>query len=78
MKRAITFTSLLGFVSVSVFVATESIAAAAAAIWSVSGLFHFGTFGTAILSVIVGIPTLYAIIKSTILAFEAETDPENN
>lgn len=78
MKRAINFWSLLGFIAVSVFVATEIIAAAVAAVWSISGLLSLGTFPTIVLGTLVGVPSLYGIVMTTILAFQSETDPENN
>ncbi|MCT7374678.1 hypothetical protein [Chelativorans salis] len=78
MKRVVNFWSLLGFISVSVFVATEITAGVAAAVWSISGVLHLGTFPTILLGTLIGIPGLYGIIKSTMMAFEAETDPENN
>ncbi|WP_157019140.1 hypothetical protein [Mesorhizobium xinjiangense] len=78
MKRVINFWSLLSFISVSVFVAIEIIVIAAAMVWSVSGLLHFGTYATTSLGILIAIPALFAIIKVTILAFQAETNPENN
>ena len=78
MKRVINFWSLLGFIAVSVFVATEIIVAAVTAIWSISGLLRLGTFPTIVLGTLVGAPCLYGVIMTTILAFQSETDPENN
>lgn len=78
MKRVINFRSLLGFIAVSIFVATEVIAAAAAAVWSISGLLELSAFPMIVLGTVVGFPCLYGIIMTTVMAFEAETDPENN
>lgn len=78
MKRVINLWSLTGAVSVSLFVCTEIIAAAAVAVWAISGILALGTISTLALGVVVGIPSLYGIVKTCILAFEAETDPENN
>lgn len=78
MKRVITPGSLLGFVSVSLFMTTEIIAAAAAAVWSLSGLLHLDSFPTLVLGTLIGVASLYGIVKSTIMAFDAETDSENN
>ena len=78
MKRVINFWSLLGFIAVSVFVATEIVAVAVTAVWSISGLLGLGVFPTIVLGTLVGVPSLYGIIMTTILAFQSETDPENN
>ncbi len=78
MKRVINFWSLLGFVSISVFVATEFLAVAAALVWSVSGILQFDARSTTVLAIMIAVPTLFAVIKISILAYESETDPENN
>lgn len=78
MKRVINFKSLSGFAAVSVFVATEIIAAAGAAIWSMSGLLGLDVSATTVVAILIGVPSILGIIKTTMMAFEAETDPENN
>ncbi|MBN7761811.1 hypothetical protein JF546_08825 [Nitratireductor aquimarinus] len=78
MKRVINFGSLVGFLAVTTFVVFHILVVAIAAVWSISGLLGFGNVEVIILSVIIGIPSLYAAFKVTVLAFAAETDPENN
>ncbi|MFC5583856.1 hypothetical protein ACFPOD_01945 [Nitratireductor kimnyeongensis] len=77
-RRRLTLAQTLGFVSVTLFISTEVATASAAGIWGISGLLHLQTVGEVILSVIVGIPTLFAMVRCGQLAFAAETDPENN
>ncbi|MBB4302571.1 hypothetical protein GGD81_001601 [Rhodobium orientis] len=78
MKRVINFWSLLGFISVAVFLASEIAAAGAAVVWSISSLFGLGMVPTIVLGTLVGVPSLYGLVKATVMAFQAETDPENN
>ncbi|MCW2307480.1 hypothetical protein [Rhodobium gokarnense] len=78
MKRVINFWSLLGFISVSAFLATEIAVVAAAVVWGISSLFGLAMVPTIALGILVGVPSLYGMVKATILAFQAETDPENN
>lgn len=78
MKRVISFWSITGAIAVTLFVSTELVVAAAIAVWAVSGLLALDEVATIILSTLVAIPILYGIARVSILAFEAETDPENN
>ncbi|WP_292894337.1 MULTISPECIES: hypothetical protein [unclassified Nitratireductor] len=77
-RRRLTLAQILGFVSVTLFISTEVATASAAGIWGLSGLLHLQTVGEIILSVIIGIPALFAMVRCGQLAFAAETDPENN
>ncbi|MDV2967876.1 hypothetical protein [Nitratireductor aquimarinus] len=76
--RKVTLLQMLGFVSVTLFVSTEVAVASAAGVWGLSGLLHLNSVGEIVLAVIVGLPALYAMVRCGQLAFEAETDPENN
>lgn len=78
MKRVINLPSLIGTVSVALFVIVEFLAAAAAFVWAFSGLFGLGETTSAALAVAVAVPTLYASARISVMAYEAETDPENN
>lgn len=68
----------LGIVSITVFISTEIVTAAAAAVWGFGGLLGIGPSGLAALAALAGAPALYAVIKTAQLAFAAETDPQNN
>ncbi len=72
------FGNLLGFISISVFLATEIASFAAARVWSVSGMLHLGVTMTWLLAAAVAAPSLYAIAKVSILAYQAQTDPQNH
>jgi hypothetical protein len=78
MKRVISFWSITGAIAVALFVSTELVVAAAAAVWAVSGLLALDGTAMIVFGTLVAIPSLYGIVKIAILAFEAETDPENN
>ncbi|WP_295814242.1 hypothetical protein [uncultured Nitratireductor sp.] len=77
-RHKLTLAQVIGFVSVTIFVSTEVAAASAAGIWGLSGLLHLQTAGEIVLSVIIGVPALFAMVRCAQLAFAAETDPENN
>lgn len=68
----------VGFVSVTLFIATEILAACGAGVWAISGLAGLGTVGTEALAVLFGLPALYAVVKCVQLALIAETDPAND
>lgn len=69
---------LLGFVSVTLFVASEVVAATGAGVWALSGLLGLGLTGTEVLAALFGVPALYVIFKCAQLALIAETDPAND
>ena len=78
MKRIVGFGNLLGFVSISVFLVTEIVVTAGAAIWSLSGLLGLGDAGIWVLGAILAVPSLYAIGMVVLLAWEAQTNPEHD
>ncbi len=77
MKRKLNFSQLVGFVAISVFLSTEIVVAAGASVWAFSGLFHLGAIATDVFAVIAGLISLAGIWKVTVLAYEAQTDPDN-
>jgi hypothetical protein len=76
--RVITFTSIAGAVSVTLFIASEIIVAAAAAVWSIAGYFHLSQPLVVLLTACIGAPAIWGCWKVAKLAFDAETDPANN
>lgn len=78
MKRIVGFGNLLGFISISVFLATEIAVTAGAAIWSLSGLLGLGDAGIWVLGAILAVPSLYAIGMVVLLAWEAQTNPDHD
>jgi hypothetical protein len=77
-ERVITARSICAAVSVAMFILTELIAVSGSTVWALAGFFHLTVFTGTMLVVLISIPTIYAAIATTILAFETETDPENN
>jgi hypothetical protein len=76
--RAWTLMRVIGMVSVTLFIATEVLAAYGAGVWALSGLIGLGGTGTMVLGAILGLPAVYAIAKCAQLAFLAEMDPAND
>ena len=69
---------MVGFLSVSLFIATEVAAASGAGIWAISGLLGLNAAGTGVLGAVIGLPALYAVYQCTRLAMASETDPVND
>jgi hypothetical protein len=76
--RVITARTIVATVSVAMFILTELIAVAGSAVWAIAGFFHLTVFTGTVLAFLISIPTIYAAIATAILAFDTETDPENN
>ncbi|WP_367715197.1 hypothetical protein AB2N04_14915 [Nitratireductor sp. GISD-1A_MAKvit] len=76
-QRGLNLAQIVGVVSVTLFTTTEIAAASAAGVWGLSGLLHLGTTGEIVLSGIIGLPAIYGVCRCAQLAFEAETDPQN-
>ncbi len=68
----------VGFVSVTLFIATEVFAGWGASVWALSGLLGLGAMGTEVVAVLIGLPALYAVFKCAQLALIAELDPAND
>lgn len=77
MPRIITLATLWSATALAVFMVTEIATVAAAAIWALVGLLDLGRTSAAIVAALIGLPTLYAIVQVTIMAYAAETAPEN-
>lgn len=78
VERIHTSGAVFGAVAVTLFVVSEIFAAVAAAVWALSGYFGLGSMSSIVLSVILGVPGLYASVHIAWLAWQAETDPVNN
>lgn len=77
-KPLITFTTILGTISVAVFVITEMAAIAYAVIWSITGYFAMPQVASVIFALLIGLPSVWLAGIVLRLSFRAETDPENN
>jgi hypothetical protein len=77
MNRVFTLSTISSALALIVFLASEIGIVAVATVWSLVGLLHLGPIPAGVLSLIVGLPCLFAIGKLSVLAFSAETDPEN-
>ena len=76
--RVITFSSVVGFVSITILIDTMILTFAYIFLWAMEGLFKLSLLPFAILSLLVLLPSIWACVKIAILAFDAETDPANN
>ncbi|QKV19265.1 hypothetical protein [Oricola thermophila] len=78
MKRIITFQSILGVAGVTIFIVSHIVAVAGLFLWITIGYFRLGPAASVAVSAIAAIPVLLVSAKVALLAYEAETDPENN
>ncbi|MEI2386371.1 hypothetical protein [Breoghania sp. JC706] len=76
--RVLNLKSTLSFVSVTLLVDTIILSTSSFLVWSVGGYFRFSFLLFAILTALVLPPALWACVKVALLAFDAETAPENN
>lgn len=58
--------------------ATQIVLVAVAFVWASAGLLKLPAFATVTLAVMVSIPVLWVCCKVVILAWQSETNPENN
>ncbi|WP_265515558.1 hypothetical protein [Nitratireductor luteus] len=77
-RPALTLMRIVGLVSVTLFVATEIVAATGAGLWALTGLLGLGEVGTLVVGAVLGLPALYAVYICARLAFKAEMDPAND
>lgn len=77
-QRVINAYSICAAVSVAMFIWSELIAVAGSTFWAIAGFFHLTIFTGIGLALLISVPTIYAAIATAILAFDTETDPENN
>tara|TARA_B100000949_G_scaffold55279_2_gene48755 strand:- start:3983 stop:4231 length:249 start_codon:yes stop_codon:yes gene_type:complete len=78
LKRVINFKSIFGVVAVTLFISTQLIALVGAAVWALIGHFHLGGAAALVVLAITAVPLTIALVKIALLAYETETDPENN
>ncbi len=78
VQRIVTFYTVLGAISVTLFVMTEIVATSTITVWAVAGYFHLSKIPTVILAVIATLLCLWVLGIVFKLAMNAETDPENN
>ncbi|WP_299811563.1 hypothetical protein [uncultured Roseibium sp.] len=76
--RVLTASSLLSVVSATVLIDSLILVFSCLIIWSVGGYLMLSLIPFAILTLTVGLPTVWACVAVAVLAFHAETDPENN
>ena len=74
----VTFSIVMGVIGVTIFVATEAFAAAAAGAWAISGLLHLGQSVALVLLVAFGLVAMIATAKTAMMAWAAERHPDNN
>lgn len=76
--RPVTALQWLGIISITAFLSTELAAAGGACLWGLSGLLQLSTASVYALAAVIGSAVVFACGRVAILAFEAETAPENN
>ncbi len=77
-KPVMTPMAILGAISVTVLLAGQIAVAVAAFVWSVSGLLHLPLLAVEVLAVLLAIPTMWITYRIAKMAWQAETDPQNN
>ena len=77
-KLPLTPSIVIGIAGLFLFLASQLCVLAGATVWAVSGYFHFGTTGVAVLVTVFAAPTVFACWKILVMAIEAERDPVNN
>jgi len=76
--RTLSIAAILAAAFVTLFIVTEILLAAAATVWALAGLFHLHMAAIVVLAVIIGVPAIWGSVVTGMMAFAAETDPENN
>lgn len=74
----ITLPIAIGIVGIVLFIMSQMLVVAAAAIWAIGGYFHFHLIGFAVLAAIACLPVGFGSWKVLRMAIEAERDPANN
>lgn len=78
IERIITPRSIFGAVSSAGYIITKIAFVEIALLWLIVDYLRLSMTGAVLAGVVVSIPCLWASVKVSIMAFEAETDPENN
>lgn len=77
-KLPLSLSILFGIAGLFLFVSTQIMIAAGAAIWAIGGYFHLGIAGFSVLATLLAVPALYACWRVLVMAIDAERDPANN
>ncbi|POF32102.1 hypothetical protein [Roseibium marinum] len=77
-RRVLTPGSLLSVVSATVLIDSLILVFSCLIIWSVGGYLMLSLVPFGILTLAVALPAVWACVAVAVLAFHAETDPENN
>jgi len=74
----ITLPIFIGIAGMVLFILSQMLVVAGAAVWAIGGYFHFHLVGFAVLIGIVSLPVGFGSWKVLLMAIEAERDPANN
>lgn len=77
-RRVVNAAVIAGVAGMTLFIATEAYAAAFLSAWAVGGLMHLGHVATLILGGLFAAAATAATVASARLAWQAETNPDNN
>ena len=75
--RVVSFATMLAVFGVAALVIPEIWVGVAALVWSAGILMHLAPAAEIVLASILAVPALWASWRVVVMAFEAETDPEN-
>ncbi|MFZ2100311.1 MAG: hypothetical protein WAU86_07085 [Oricola sp.] len=74
----LTASMIIGIAGLFLFLSTQVVVAAGAAIWAAGMALHLGLAGFVILTAIGAVPAGYACWRILVMAISAERDPANN
>lgn len=74
----ITLPIVVGIIGMVLFILSQMLVVAGAAVWAIGGYFHFHLIGFAVLAALVSLPVGFGSWKVLWMAIEAERDPANN
>ena len=69
---------VIGIAGMFLFILSQMLVVAGAAVWAIGGYFHFHLLGFAVLAAIACLPVGFGSWKVLRMAIEAERDPANN
>jgi len=69
---------IIGIAGMVLFILSQMLVVAGAAVWAIGGYFHFHLIGFAVLAAIASLPVGFGSWKVLLMAIEAERDPANN
>lgn len=76
--RVVTFDSLVRTVSLVLLITLQIAVVGFMTVWAIGGMFHLEWQISAGLGLLLAIPSIWAIWKTAVWVYAAETDPENN